>query len=121
MDSETATDDVLRSVASIERHRREIETASGLAASCNEALRELYRILDREREALQMHGTGARRHSANIGTVTLEIARVKILAGDISPPPSSRNPRPGHEVPLQDRARGFPRNRGRRTMGRGER
>jgi len=121
MDSETATDDVLRSVASIEMHRRELETAAGLPASCNEALRQLHRLLDNEREALQMHGTGTRRHSANIGTVTLEITRVKILAGDISPPPRSRDPRPGHEVSLPGAARSFPRNKARRTMGRGER
>jgi hypothetical protein len=98
MSSETATDDVLRSIASVEMLRREIETASSLPASCNEALRKLYQLLDREREALQIHGTGTRRHSANIETVTLEIARVKILAGDTSPPPKSRDPRPGHEV-----------------------
>jgi hypothetical protein len=121
VDSDIATDDVLRSIASIEMHRREIETASSLPASCNEALRNLHRLLDREREALQMHGTGTRRHSANIGAVTLEIARVKILAGDYSPPPISRNPRPGHEASLRPGARSFPRSKGRRTMGRGER
>jgi hypothetical protein len=121
MDSEIATDDVLLSIASIETHRREIETASGLPASCNEALRKLHQLLDRERGALQMHGTGTQRHSVNIGTVTREIARVKIMAGDNSPPPASRNPRPGHEVSLQDGARTFPRSKGRRTMGRSER
>jgi hypothetical protein len=107
VDSETATDDVLQSIASIETHRREIETASGLPASCNEALRRLHQLLDREREALQMHGPGTRRHSVNVGTVTVEIARVKKLTGDTSPPPTSRNPRPGHEVsPRIKRSRG---------------
>jgi hypothetical protein len=96
--SEAVTDEVLRSVASIEARRLETETVAGLAASCNEALRQLYRLLDREREALQMHGTGTRRHSVNIGTVTLEITRVKILAGDIDPPPKSREPRPGRSA-----------------------
>jgi hypothetical protein len=119
MDSETVTDDVLRSVASIETQRRETETASGLPASCNEALRQLYRLLDREREALQMHGTGTRLHSANIGTVTLEITRVKTLAGDIDPPPKSRDPRPGREVSMPDAARSLPRSKARRTMERG--
>jgi hypothetical protein len=115
VDSGTATDDVLRSVASIETQRRDLERASGLPASCNEALRQLYRLLDRERQALQMHGTGTQRHSANIGTVTLEITRVKTLAGDFSPPPGFRDPRPGHEVP------GVPRNKMRKITGRGER
>jgi hypothetical protein len=113
MDSGTVTDEVLRSVASIEKHRLETETASGLPASCNEALRQLYRLLDREREALQMHGTSTRRHSVNIGMVTLEITRVKILAGDFDPPPKSREPRPGHEVSPQGGARSSPRSKGR--------
>ena len=118
MNPETATDDILQSIASIESHRRELEKSSGLAASCNEALRQLYRLLDREREALQMHGTGTRRHSVNIGTVTLEITRVKILAGDIDPPPKSREPRPGHEVSM---AADVSRGKSRRIPGRGER
>lgn len=121
MDPEKATDDILQSIASIETHRQEIEKASGLAASFSEALRKLHQLLDREREALQMHGPGTQRHSANIGALTLEIARVKHLAGDISPPPASRSPRPGHEVSLQRGARTFPRSKGRRTMGRSER
>ncbi len=112
MRSGTATDDVLRCVASIEIQRLEIEKASGLAASCNEALRRLYRLLDQEREALQMHGRGTQRHSTNIGTVTREITRVKILAGDFGPPPKSRDPRPGHEVP----ATGLARNKSRKTQ-----
>ena len=121
MNPETATDDILQSIASIESHRRELEKASGLSASCNEALRKLHQLLDRERGALQMHAPGTQRHSANIGAVTLEIARVKALAGDTSPPPTSRNPRPGHEVSLQSGTRSFPRSKGRRTMGRSER
>jgi hypothetical protein len=121
MGSETVTDDVLRSVASIETQRREMETASGLPASCNEALRQLYRLLDRERDALQMHGTGTQRHSANIGTVSLEITRVKTLAGDIDPPPRSRDPRPGHAVSPRRAARAVSRNKGTPRSGSGGR
>jgi hypothetical protein len=117
VDSGTATDDVLRSIAAIETQRRELEKGSGLPASCNEALRQLHRLLDRERQALQMHGTGTQRHSANIGRVTLEITRVKILAGDLGPPPKSRDPRPGHEVSMP----GAPRNKSRTITRRGER
>jgi len=91
------------------------------AAACNDALRKLHELLEREREALQSHGPGTR-HSANIETVMLEIAKLKKLAGDASQPASSRNPRPGHhQLSLQSAARSFPRNKGRRTMGRGER
>lgn len=121
MDPVIATDDVIDLIAGIEMHRQEMGKESDLAAACNEALRKLHELLDREREALLSHGPSTR-HSANIGTVMLEIARVKKLAGDTSQPASSRNPRPGHhQVSLQSAARNFPRNKGRRTMGRGER
>jgi hypothetical protein len=121
MDPVTASDDVIDLIAYIELHRQEMGKESDLAAACNEALRKLHELLEREREALQSHGTGTR-HSANIETVMLEIARVKKLAGDTSRPANSRNPRPRrHQVTLQSGARNFPRNKGRRTMGRGER
>ncbi len=121
MDPVTATDEVIDLIAGIEMHRQEMAKESDLAAACNEALRKLHELLEREREALQSHAPGAR-HSANIATVTSEIAKVKKLAGATSQPASSRNPRPGrHQASLQSAARNFPRNKGRRTMGRGER
>jgi len=92
MDPRIATDEVIGLIAGIEVHRREMKQESDLAAACNEALGELDTLLDREREALRSHGPGSR-HSANIGTVMFEMARVKRLAGDPSPPPTFRNTR----------------------------
>jgi hypothetical protein len=49
----------------------------------------------------------------------LEIAKATKPAGDASQPASSRNPRPGHhQVSFASAVRNFPRNKGRRTMGR---
>jgi hypothetical protein len=119
MDPGIATEDVAGIIASIEMHRREMET--DLAAACSEALRKLHELLDRERKALQLHGAGTH-HSSNIEAATAEIARVKNLAGPTTQGATSPNPRPGHhQVSLQSAARNFPRNKARRTMGRGER
>jgi hypothetical protein len=121
MDPGLATEEITDIIASIEMHRQEMEKDSGPAAACNEALRKLHELLDREREALQLHGTGTR-HSSNIEAATTEITRVKSLVGPTSQGATSQNPRPGHhQVSLQSAARNFPRNKGRRTMGRGER
>ena len=121
MDPVTATDDVIDLIAGIELHRQETGKASDPAAACNEALRKLHELLEREREALQSHGPGTR-HAANIETVMSQIARMKTLAGGASQPASSGNQRPPHhQVALQGATRNFSRNRGRRTMGRGER
>jgi hypothetical protein len=90
MDPRIASDEVIGLIAGIEVHRRETRKQSDLAAACNEALGELDKLLGREREALQSDGPGSR-HSANIGTVMFEIARVKKLAGNPSPPPTFRN------------------------------
>jgi hypothetical protein len=121
MDPRIATDEVIDLIAGIEMHRKEMGKESDLAAACNEALRKLHELLEREREALQSHGPGTR-HPANIGAVMFEIARVQKLTDDTSQPAISRNPRPGHhQVSLQSAARNFLRNNARRTMGRGER
>jgi hypothetical protein len=118
MDQGPATDEIVDLIASIEMHRKGMGKESGLSAACNEALRKLHELLDREREALKGHGSGSP-HSANIEAVTKEIAKVKKLAGDTTTPTDSQNPRPRHhQVSLQDGARNFPRNKGRRTMGR---
>jgi hypothetical protein len=108
-------------IASIEMHRRQMEKEPDLAASCNEALRKLHELLERERKALQLNGSGTH-HSSNIEAVTTEIARVKGLVDPAIPAATSPTPRPGrHQVSLQNGARIFPRNKGRRTMGRGGR
>ena len=119
MDPGNVTDDVIDLIASAEMHRQRIEKDSGLAAACNEALRKLHELLDREREALQARGLDTL-HSANIEAVAIEIKRVKKLLGNTRRDPSSGVPRPG-QVSLQSAARTFPRSKGRRTMGRGER
>jgi hypothetical protein len=121
MDPITAPDDITVVIASIEMHRQEMEKESGPAAACNEALRKLHEFLDQERKALQLHESGTR-HSSNIEAASAEIARVRSLAGPTTQGATSQSPRPGHhQVSLQSAARTFPRNKARRTMGRGER
>ena len=53
MNAETATDEVIDSIAHIEMHRQEMAKEAGLATACTEALRKLHGLLDEEREALQ--------------------------------------------------------------------
>jgi len=52
------SDEVMDAIAQIELHRQEMEKEAGAAAACNEALRKLHELLEREREALQLHGPG---------------------------------------------------------------
>jgi hypothetical protein len=125
MDTVTASDDVIDLIAGIEMHRQKMGKESDHATACNEALRKLHELLEREREALQSHGADTR-HSANVETVTIEIEKVKKLAGDSSPPARPKNPllthpHAQHQVSLQGAERTFPRTKARRTMGRGER
>jgi hypothetical protein len=121
MDTATAID-VADLIASVEMHRREMERSSGFTAACNEALRLLHELLDLEREALQMHGPGIRRHSANIGVVTTEITRVEQMLGNTSRGPIFGNPPPArHHASPQSAARNFHLNKSRKTMGQGER
>lgn len=122
MNAETATDEVIDSIAHIEMHRQEMAKEAGLATACTEALRKLHELLDHEREALQQPVPGSA-HSANIEAVTTEIEKVKKLARITSQGAISRNPRPGqHQASLQNGPRNPNRNKGRRTMGRrGER
>jgi hypothetical protein len=119
MNPGNATDEIFDLVASVETHRQKREKESGLAAACNEALRRLHELLDREREAPQAHGPDTR-HSANIEAVTIEIKRVRKLLGNTPRDAMSRVPRPG-QGSLQSAARDLPRDEGRGTMGRGER
>ena len=115
------SDEVMDAIAQIELHRQDMEKEAGVAAACNEALRKLHELLEREREALQLHGAGAR-HAAHIEFLAAEIERVKSRAGagggmkakHIGPRP--RNPvRPGppHNLPRNKRRRTTGRSRGR--------
>jgi len=121
MEPETASDDTIDLIADIEMHRQKMANESDPSTACNEALRKLHELLERERQALQSGGPGTR-HCANVDTLMSDIVRVKNLAGNAGQPAGSRNPRPGcHQVSLQRAERTFPRNKARRTMGRGER
>lgn len=122
MEHTTASGDITTLILSTESHRREMQRASGLAAACNEALRKLHEVLARERGALQVHGPAARRYSANIGALKRVIARIGELAGDSNSGAIPPGPRPAlRQLASHDAFRSFPRSKGRRTMGRGER
>ncbi len=118
MGAEMATDEVTDIIANIEMQRQEIVKESGLAAACSAALRKLHELLDREKKALQLHGSSTR-HSANIEAVMIEIKKVKKLAGTTSQGSIPKSVRPGQrQVPWQNEPRNPTRNRGRKTMGR---
>ena len=116
MDAVTATDDVTDAIAHIEMHRQEMEKEASVAAACNEALRKLHELLNRER--LQSHGPGAGR-VANIEALTVEIERVKRLAGATGGVGMLKHERPQPQKPVRPgQPHNRPRNRSRRTMGR---
>ena len=120
-DRVTPSDEVLDLIGIIAMHRQAMEHDSGsdTAPARGEALRKLNELLARERDALQSHGPGGR-HSANVAAVTLELAKVRN-----SPEPSAA--RAGYSRRTQlalsqpGASRSFPRHKGRRTTGRGER
>jgi hypothetical protein len=114
-----ATDEVIDMIADIEMQRQATEKEAGSAPACAVALRRLQELLDREKEALRLHGPDTD-HPANIEAVTIEISKLKNLASARSrltlPHRANREPR---EVPRRDAPRHPLRHRGRRTMGRG--
>jgi hypothetical protein len=118
-DPAAASDEVIDLIAAIEMHRQETAQESSASAARSEALRRLHELLARERAALQSHGPGAR-HTPNLAAVTLAIARVGKLADGAAAPMDSGNSSGVHPLSLQAQ-RNFPRRKGRRTMGRGER
>jgi bacterioferritin-associated ferredoxin len=122
MSTGIATDEVIDMIAHIEMHRQRMANETGPAAACGEALRRLHELLDQERAALQLHGTGTA-HPANIEAVTTEIKRIKQLAGATNPGSISGKGRPAQQPVSRSAAPRNPaRNKGRRTMGRrGER
>ncbi len=119
MDIKTASDEVIDAIASIEAHRQDMEREAGRAAACSEALRKLHELLEREREALQVHGPGTL-HAVNIEAVTMEIKKVKSLAGVAGQGSGSRSAAPGQRrgSSRKQPPHNPPRNHGRRSMGR---
>lgn len=113
-----ATDEVTDIIASIAVQRQATEKEAGTAAACAVALRRLEELLDREKEALRLHGPDTD-HPANIEAVTFEISKLKTLAGAKSrlslPDRANRGPQ---QITPRAAPRRPLRNRGRRTMGR---
>jgi hypothetical protein len=109
------SDEVMDAIARIEMHRQEMAKEASVAAACNEALRKLHELLEREREASQPHGPGAR-NEAHIEALAAEIERVKRLAGAVAKAKQGR-PQPQHPLRPGER-HDLPRNKRRRTMGR---
>ena len=110
--------EVTSAIAYIERHRQAMEKEGSAAAACNEALRRLHELLDREHEALQSRGAGGG-HGVNIEAVTAEIERVKRLAGTAGKGVMPKHGRPQTQKHVgPSRPHNAPRNKGRRTMGR---
>jgi len=118
-----ASDEVLDRIAGIELHRRAIEKDAGLVAACSSALRKLHELLEREKEALQLHGADAG-NQASIDAVMIEVDRVKKLAVATGQGPPHRNTdraglrQESRQKSWQNAPRNPARNKGRRTMGR---
>lgn len=113
------SDEVMDAIAEIELHRQHMQKDAGLAAACNEALRKLHELLERERQALQLHDPDAR-HAQHVEVLAAEVERVKRLAAGGAKAqhgrPQPRNPvRPGpsHDLPRNKRRRTTGRSRGR--------
>jgi hypothetical protein len=75
-----ASDEVTDDIAHVEMQRQDMEKETGLAAACATSLRKLQEILQREQQALQAN-PGSPEQAANVEAVTVEIERVKGLAG----------------------------------------
>jgi len=113
-----ATDQVIDIIADIEMRRQETEKTADLKRSCNEALRRLHELLEHEKKALQLHGPSAE-HPTNIEAVTIEIERVRRLAGTTRQGSIPKSAGPGQQQgSWRNASRGPSRTRGRRTMGR---
>jgi hypothetical protein len=119
----SASDEVIGTIADIEKKRREMEHEAGLAVSCSSALRKLHELLENEKESLRLHGADAG-HRANVDAVMLEVERVKKLAVIKVQGPPHRNADPAgrrqesRQKSWQNTQRNPGRNKGRRTMGR---
>jgi hypothetical protein len=110
--------DVANTIARIEQHRQALEKEGGAAAACNEALRRLHELLEREHQALQTHGDDALL-ATNIEAVKAEIERVKKLAATAGKGVMPKRGFPqGKKHVGPSRPHGVPRTKLRRTMGR---
>jgi hypothetical protein len=116
MSTEMATDEVTDSIAHIEMQRQDAQREEGLAAACRDALRKLQELLAQERAAIQAHSPHLAR-SANIDAVTIEIDRIKRLAGGANSRPGARQAPAGRHLAAPANApRNRARNKGRRSM-----
>jgi hypothetical protein len=120
METRNASGDITTLILATESHRREMQKTSGDAGACNEALRRLHEALERERAGLQAHGPAARQHAANIAALKSAITGINALAVDGNAASTARRAAP-RAFGAHDPFRSFPRSKGRRTMGRGER
>jgi len=112
------TQHVKDELAQIEAHRQQMAKEGGVAMACNEALRKLHDLVGRERNALHAHGP-ASEHAQNVEAVSAEIERVKTLAGAPAKGVAPKQGRPQAQKHVgPGAAHSFPRNKGRRTMGR---
>lgn len=116
MNDQIASDEVTDAIAHIEMHRQEAVKESGLAHACAEALRKLHELLEQVRtQAQQTQPQGG--HSPDVEAVTVEIRKVKSLAGNANHD-TPRPPRNKQQPPSRGGPHGPARNKGRRTMGR---
>jgi hypothetical protein len=112
------TAEITNAIAHIEKHRQAMAKEANATAACNEALRKLHEILDREYEALQLPGASDE-HAAIVEAIKAEIERVKRLTGAPGKgvkPKHGQPPSQKHVGPSQPHYHS--RNKGRRTMGR---
>jgi hypothetical protein len=116
-----ASDEVTDGIAAIEMHRQGTEKESGLAVSCTEALGKLNALLEQEKAALELNAQDPVL-AANVEVVANEIRRVQAMAGVKGHGAPAKNARPRErQRPQPDKPHNAPRNRGRRSMGRGGR
>lgn len=116
-----ASDEVIDTIAEIEVQRQAMEKEAGLGAASSGALRRLHELLERERQAQQVHGPDPG-HPANIEALTIAIESVTKLTGVKTQRPMPgmpRSARPERQpVSWQNAPRNSSKSRGRRTMGR---
>ena len=117
LNAEMATDEVTDQIALIEMYRQETQKESGLAAACNEALRKLQELLEREQQALQQNGPNGE-HTANIEAVTRQIQRTRNFANGAGQGNSRRAHSQQQRPPRQGDPGNPTRNKNRKTMGR---
>jgi hypothetical protein len=113
-----ATGEVINAIADIEMQRQAMAKEAGLAAACSSALRKLHGLIEREKEAPQLHGSSAGRPE-NVEAVMIEIERVKQLAVAKSQGPTHKGAYTDlRKASWRNAHRSPARNKGRRTMGR---